>query len=164
MKPAALVKDYISSLDIHPLAIIAGAGGSGALIVRTLPPGLTPFDILWFSRELHADLVMANCPAGPEDRPAALLRDDIVNTAAALGAPFRTTHEIEADAEKAVAGIIGQIETWRQNGGLAKVNRDYKTYRQTQMARGQKAVPYSTHLASFARSLVVLAAQNSAPR
>gem|GEM_PF-5901515 len=73
----------------------------------------------------------------------------------------RRPTEVEAGASTAVAEIIEQVENRRQNGDLAKVNRDYKIYRQAQVARGLKAVPYSTHLATFTRSLVVLAAQNA---
>ena len=156
-----LVKAYIAALDACTLVIMAGPDGMSGVC---LGPASDPFDTLWFAKQQHAELVLAQCSEGWVDLSPAALRDEVINAAAALGAPFRTTAEVEVDASKAVAEIVEQVENRRQAGDLARVNRDYKIYRQAQIARGQKAVSYSTHLATFTRSLVVLAAQNANAR
>jgi hypothetical protein len=160
----ALVKAYIGALDIQGVTILAGPGGLSAKVGMDIAPDLYPFDTLWFAKSQHAELVLAQCPDGWTNIRPEELRDHVVNAAAVLGASFRTATEVEADAADAVAEIIAQVETMRQSGGLTKVNRDYKIYRQTQIARGQRAVSYTEHLDAFTRSLVVLAAQNSAAR
>jgi hypothetical protein len=123
---------------------------------------------------VHAELVLMNVrsdfealgadrPQGWVDMPARAVRDHVVNVAAGLGASWRTATEVRADASHAVAEIIVQVEQQRRAGGLAQVNAQYKIYRQGQVARGEKAAPYSVHLTAFTRSLVVLAAQNARP-
>ena len=104
------------------------------------------------------------CPGGPIARAPAVVRDDVVNAAALLGACWQTTSDIQAQASNAVDEIIARVEGWRQSGGLAKVNAAYKTYRQNQIAKGESAITYTAHVEAFTRSLVVLAAQNSAPQ
>lgn len=162
MNREALVKAYIGALDACTLVILAGPDGLSGVCPG--PATEPPFDTLWFAKQQHAELVLAQCPEGWCSLSPAVLRDEVVNAAASLGASFRTTAEVEVDASNAVEEIIMQVENRRQNGDLAKVNRDYKAYRQAQVARGQKAVSYSTHLATFTRSLVVLAAQNANAR
>lgn len=155
-----LVKVYIDALDACTLLILAGPDGMSGVCIGPAPAE-NPLETLWFSKLQHAEMVLAQCPEGWVAIPPAALRDEVVNAAAVLGAPFRTAAEVEIEASKVVAEIIAQVETRRQNGGLAKVNRDYKIYRQTQIARGLKAISYSEHLAACTRSLVVLAAQNA---
>lgn len=154
-----LLKAYTAALDACTLVILPGPNGMSGVCLGPAADE-TPVETLWFAKQQHAELVLAQCPEGWVDITPAALRDEVVNAAATLGARFRTTMEIHIEASKVVAEIIEQVENRRQNGGLAKVNRDYKIYRQAQIARGQKAITYSDHLAAFTRSLVVLAAQN----
>lgn len=158
MNRKGLVRAYIGALDACTLVILAGPDGMCGICAG---PSDDPLETFWFPKLQHAEMVLAQCPEGWVDIAPAALRDEAVNAAAALGARFRTTAEVEVEAAKVVAEIIEQVETRRQNGGLAKVNRDYKTYRHAQIACGQKAVPYSTFLSNFTRSLVVLAAKNA---
>jgi hypothetical protein len=156
----ALVKAYINALDARALLIYAGAGGGAGTISLSENNNLELFDTLWFAKAAHAELVLMNCPQS-STLPPASLRDEVINIAATLGASWRTTTELEADASNAVAEIIECVEAMRQSGGLAQVNAQYKIYRQAQVAKGQKAIPYSEHLFAFTMSLVILAARNA---
>lgn len=109
---------------------------------------------IWFSKAAHAELVAAQC--GPQ-----ATRDDVVNAAAMLGARWRLMPEIEQAASNAVAEIIASVDHQRRKGGLAQVNAAYKIYRQHQVAKGEKVMPYAAHLATFTRSLVTLAAASA---
>lgn len=163
VKRCDLIQAFVAALPIQAIVVLAGPSGMSGVCLG--PPGDdVPFETFWFAKKQHAELVLAQCPEGWCALMPAALRDEVINAAAALGAAFRTAAEVEADASKAVEEIIMQVENRRQNGDLAKVNRDYKIYRQAQVARGLKAVSYSTHLATFTRSLVVLAAQNAEAR
>lgn len=144
------------------LVILAGPDGMSGICLG--PADGPTLETLWFSKPQHAEIVFAQCPEGWVDCTAAELLDTVVNTAATLGASFRTTAEVEAEAASAVAEITAKVEEMRRSGDLAKVNATYKAYRVSQSAKGEKAIPYSAHLAAFTRSLVVLAAQNPAPR
>jgi hypothetical protein len=155
-----LVKVYVDALDrTCSLAIVAGPDETAGICPG--PAAEAVVETLWFSKPQHAEMVLAQCPEGWAKLSPAALRDEAINAAAALGARFRTAAEILAEASNVVEEIIVQVENRRQNGDLARVNRDYKVYRQTQVARGEKAVSYSAFLASFTRSLVLLAAKNS---
>jgi hypothetical protein len=159
VKHDALVKAYVEALGLCPVMILAGP--DVAKISLAPEAEFEVFDTLWFAKRHHADLVLMQCPDGPICRPASQVRDDVVNIAAMLGARWQTGAEVEALAANAVAEIIAKVEDMRTRGGLAQVNRSYKIYRQRQVAKGEKAVPYSAHLHCFTASLVRLAAQNS---
>jgi hypothetical protein len=161
-KRDALVQAYVEALDLCPIMILAEP--VVAKIALAPESGFGVFDILWFAKRHHAELVLMQCPDGPICRPASQVRDDVVNIAAMLGARWQTGAEVEAIAAAAVAEIIAKVEDMRIRGGLAQVNRSYKIYRQRQVAKGEKAVPYSAHLHCFTASLVRLAAQNSGAR
>lgn len=162
-KRDTLVRAYLDHLPARRVSIFVGADGRS--IATLFPePDATAFEVLWFERDLHADLVLTQCPEGWVDRAPSDLRDAVVNAAAALGAPFKTSAEIEADAIKAVTAIVEEVDIKRQSGGLSQVNRDYKLYRKRQLAKGERAIPYSAHLDAFTWRLVVLAAQSSTPR
>lgn len=172
-KHDALVKAYIGALEIREVTIHAAPDGRPARIGPAPEGNLDLFDMLWFEKPQHIELVLSQCqsdiratgaerPDGWIDLSAQEVRDLVVNAAAMLGATWKTGAEIEADASNAVAEIVEDVEIRRQSGGLSQVNRDYKIYRQRQLASGQKAIPYSAHLDAFTRSLVVLAAKSSA--
>jgi hypothetical protein len=121
------------------------------------------FETFWL-RPSHAQLVHSQCqiPSNHDegaDIEPDIIRDQIVNTAALLGAPFRSTDDLFAIAMSAVDEILAHVETQRLNGGLAQVNAGYKIYRQQQTAKNEKAVPYSAHLHAFTRSIVTEAAK-----
>lgn len=174
-KRDALVKAYLEALGSRAVLIhVIGPHDKPALLGMARDPRLDLFDKLWFAKPAHAELVLMRCrddfrdigaarPEGWIDLSAREVRDHLVNTAAALGASWRTEAEVMLDASYAVAEIITHVEDMRQSGGLAQVNAAYKVYRQAQVAKGEKAKPYSAHLGAFTMSLVTLAAQNATP-
>jgi hypothetical protein len=166
-KRDALVKAYLDALEARALLIHASPDGRSAKLSFNEDSKLNLFDALWFSKPAHAEFVLANCCQGYHegwfDLPAREVRDRVINVAAVIGARWRSSAELQADASNAVAEIIEHVEHQRQIGGLCKVNASYKIYRQQQAAKGEKAMPYAAHLAAFTRSLVTLAAQNARP-
>lgn len=170
-KREALVEAYLGALEAKALLILTIGAGHPAKISFSPDPSFETFDALWFAKPHHAELVLMRCmddlatvgavrPEGWIDMPAREVRDAVVNAAAQLGARWQTTDQIKSSASNEVEKIIAQVDRQRREGGLAQVNAEYKTYRQRQVAAGQKAAPYSAHLMTFTRSLVVLAAAN----
>lgn len=47
-----------------------------------------------------------------------------------------------------------KVEAMRQNGGMKQINRQYKVYRQGQVAKGEKAMPYGKFIERFTAGLV----------
>ncbi|CAN7377719.1 hypothetical protein LJR220_003363 [Bradyrhizobium sp. LjRoot220] len=174
-KRGALVEAYLGALEAKPLLILTGPTAQPAKISFEKSANLDVFAALWFAKPAHAELVLMRCrddltaigaarPQGWFDMSAREILDALVNTAAQLGATWRTADLMKADAERAVDLIVNQVEAQRKSGGLAQVNAEYKVYRQRQVERGQKAIPYSAHLHAFTTSLVVLAAANASAR
>lgn len=172
---SGLIAAYIEALPAKAVLILAGPDDNRARLSFNEDSNLDLFDALWFAKPQHAELVLINCcddfrdlgaggADGWIDLAPRTVRDFVVNIAAGLGAPWRSVAEVEADATIAVEEIIATVDRKRREGGLALVNTAYKIYRQRQVANGEKAVPYSTHLASFTRSLVTLAAKNATLR
>lgn len=170
-----LIAAYLEALPAKAVLIHVGPNGQPAKIGFTHDKKLDLFDALWFAKAAHAELVLMSYrdnfesvgalrPQGWVDLAAREVRDHIVNTAAGLGARWRSGDEMQADAAVAVDEILASVEAQRQSGGLAQVNAAYKIYRQQQIERNEKAAPYSAHLLAFTRSLVVLAAQNANAR
>jgi hypothetical protein len=171
-KIADFVKAYIGAVGARSVVIRAGPTECCATFSLSDDSNLDILDALWFSKAAHAELVVMNChddflalgaerPDGVIGLSARAVRDHVINVAAGLGASWRTIAEMKADALIAVEEIIEHVEHQRRIGGLAKVNASYKIYRQAQTAKGEKAVPYASHLGAFTMSLVVLAAQNA---
>ena len=67
-------------------------------------------------------------------------------TARSMGAPFQTAAALRADAEKEVDKIVARVEATSQAGGLRQLNRSYKAYRAQQIAKAERAQPYSKFL------------------
>jgi hypothetical protein len=166
---ASLEKAYLEALDARPV------------VVRALQDGLTDLshcpdrfavDAIWFRKPHHAELVLMQClgdlqiigavkPCGGIELSTITVRDYVIDTAALLGANWLTTDEMGQAVKAAVATIVDEVELARQTGGLAQVNAAYKVYRSSQLAKGEKASPYSVYLTEFTRSLVTLAARNA---
>jgi len=106
---------------------------------------------IWFTRPIHAELVREHC-AGAIDHGS------VVAAAAKIGAPWQTTDQVRAVAETEARKLLADIEAKRQAGALKKLNADYKSYRLQQIAKTEKAVPYSKFFASFACNMARLAA------
>jgi hypothetical protein len=84
-------------------------------------------------------------------------------TTGAMGAPYETAAEIRAAAEIQVAEITARIKDSNQAGGLKQVNAQYKRYRQGQIAKAEKAVPYAKFLERFTASIVRQVAATGRP-
>jgi hypothetical protein len=152
----ALVETYISGLALAEVAIV-GAGrrcrihtdGDG-----DLAPG-EPVAHRYFFKPSHVDLLLSTIgPEGMSGRPAAALAELVVQAAASIGASFRTPGELQAEAERQVAEITARIRMANQQGGLKQINAQYKRYRQAQIARAEKALPYSAFIEPFIMTMV----------
>jgi hypothetical protein len=51
-------------------------------------------------------------------------------------------------------GIVAHVKATNQSGGLKQVNAQYKRYRQAQVAKAEKAVPYAKFLERFTATIV----------
>ncbi len=97
-KREALVKAYMGALQARAVLVLAAPGGLSAKVSPDPDPQLELFDALWFAKPQHAELVLSQCPEGVVECSAARLRDEVINIAAALGASWLTTAELEASA------------------------------------------------------------------
>jgi hypothetical protein len=61
---------------------------------------------------------------------------------------------VAAAAKIQVAEIVAKVEAARQNGGMKQTNRQYKAYRQAQMAKAEKALPYAKFIEPFIATIV----------
>jgi hypothetical protein len=57
-----------------------------------------------------------------------------------------TARSLRAAAEKQVAEITERVKAANQSGGLKQWNAAYRQYRLAQVAKAQKAMPYSAYL------------------
>jgi hypothetical protein len=159
----ALVEAYIAALPLSVVAIVCSADGRRCRIhtEREPGPGETIEDSLYF-KPSHAELVLGTIDLdGWTDQAPAAVVALIERAACSLGAPHHTLAELRKAAEAAVAEITARVDAGRQNGDLKQVNRQYKIYRQQQIAKAEKAMPYAAHLAAFTRSLVEKVARQS---
>jgi hypothetical protein len=170
----SLVQAYLAALEIRALMVFAVDGKQPSKISTDQEKNVVLVDALWFAKPQHAELVLSHTltdleaigatrPEGWIDMPGREVRDTLANVAGYLGASFRSANEVSRDAQNAVARITRDVEEARRKGELKQVNAEYKLYRQRQAQRGEKAIPYSAHLANFTRGLVILAAQNVRP-
>ncbi len=155
-----MVLAYIEARESVPIHVLRTPAGI-AVLEGGLQEGAQVVASFWFAKSHHAEMVLADIGRTDPTITADDLRDTIVNAAANLGAPWQTSEEITAGAEAAVDEIMAKVEASRVNGELRQVNAAYKIYRQRQSAKGEKAMPYAAHLATFTRSLVTLAAKNA---
>lgn len=165
------IQAYLEAKQPQGIAVIAGPASETARLVRITSlqeqPDGTVFDMIWFERSMHADAVMEHCECADTAAPRWLsmtplqLRDRIIDAAASLGADWSTTEELTEHAAAVVAEITQKVDTMRQSGALADLNSNYKNYRQQQIAKGEKAKPYSAFLADFTMNMITLTAQHA---
>jgi hypothetical protein len=154
MSRDSLVEAYIEALPLTAVAVVSVAGG-GCRIERAAQ--CAPGEIArYFFKPSHVDLVLSAAGLGgdPIDDPPAAVAALIERTAASMGAPFQSAAELQADAEQEVDKIVAKVEAMRQNGALAKVNAQYKAYRQAQIAKAEKATSYGVFFERFVMSIV----------
>lgn len=126
-------------------------------------------EVLWFGRRDHAEMVLSEAleaigaPAvGQTELPAEVVRDHLVNAAASLGAPWHTTAEIMAAAERAVDEVERYVVALNASGGLKQINAAYKKYRASMQATKEPAISYSAYLQSYKVRIIRIVAQNAA--
>lgn len=108
----------------------------------------------YFFKPNHIELVLgaAGLGCGVEiSTPAGIASPTAVaalleRTARSMGAPLETEAEIRAEAEQEVAKIVAKVAASNQSGGLKQWNTAYKQYRRAQIAKAEKAIPYSAYL------------------
>jgi hypothetical protein len=152
----SLVQAYIAALPFAAVAIVAVPGGGCRVAVGGEPaPGETTI-ARYFFKPLHIELVLgaAGLADSPIDDAPAAVAALIERTARRMGAPYETESEIRAAAKIQVAEIVARVEASNQAGGLKQVNAQYKRYRQAQIARAEKALPYSKFIEPFIATIV----------
>jgi hypothetical protein len=150
----ALVEAYISGLALTEVAIVGAGKRCRIETGGELAPGET-IAHRYFFKPSHAELVLATIGQdGLSGKTAAALVDAIVRTAATLGASYVTLGELRKAAEVQVDEITARLRCANQAGGLKQVNAQYKAYRQAQIAKAEKAVPYSKFIEPFIMSTV----------
>jgi hypothetical protein len=172
-----LVLAYVSGLGLSAVRVMVEKTGETPcwLTCETEPdlveadgPRVT-FDMLWFSKASHADLVyqqsLTTLDVEPDIQialPAAEVRDTVVSLAAGLGAEWQTTAQTIESAEKAVEEIERHVAALNASGGLSTLNSGYKKYRMAMQATGVAATNYSTYLLSFKLKMAKRIAENVA--
>jgi hypothetical protein len=145
---ASLVEAYIAALPFAPAAVVAIPGdGCRIAVGGEIAPGETIAQQYYFKAS-HIELVLS--AAGLTDSPVPQSPDAVValleKAARAMRAPYETAAEIRAAAELEVDKIVAKVEATNASGGLRELNRSYKAYRQQQIAKAERAVPYSKFL------------------
>jgi hypothetical protein len=153
---ASLVEAYIAALPLAAVAIVSSADGRRCRIHTDGEPA--PGDTIerrFYFKPSHAELVLSTIDLeGWTDHQPAAVAAQIERAATTLGASFHTLAELREAAEEAVVEIQARVDAGRQNGDLKQVNRQYKHYRQQQIARAEKAMPYAKFLEQFTASIV----------
>ncbi len=85
-------------------------------------------------------------PEGLSGKPAAALADAIVQAAARLGARWQTPDTLRKLAGQQVDEIVERVKSSGQRGKLKHWNTRYRQYRLAQVAKAEKAIPYSSFL------------------
>lgn len=153
MSRASLVETYIAALNLTAVAIVSD-GWRCRIHTGELAPSETIKHRFYF-KPSHAELVLATIDLdGLSGKPPAALATLIERAAANLGAPFQTADELQAEAEQQVAEITARVKGMNQSGGLKQVNAQYKRYRQAQIAKAEKAVPYAKFIERFTATIV----------
>jgi hypothetical protein len=159
----SLIDAYIAALPLAAVAIVLSADGRRCRIhTEGEPgPGETIERRLYF-KPSHAELVISTIDLleGWTDQAPAAVAASIEQAAATLGAPVHALGELRQAAEEAVAEVTARVDAGRQNGDLKQVNRQYKLYRQQQIAKAEKAMPYAKFLERFTASIVRDVAMN----
>jgi hypothetical protein len=138
---ADLIATYISALNLTAVAVVAD-GRRCRIITGEPAPGETIAARFYFKAS-HAELVLAEIDKdGLSGKPAAVAAL-IEGTARRIGAPFQTPDELHRAAEVQVAAVQARVASMNQSGGLSALNKAYRQYRLGQVARAERAIPYS---------------------
>jgi hypothetical protein len=153
---ASLIEAYITALPFTAVAVVQTAGGGCRVAVGGEPAPGEKIKHQFFFKPLHIELLLS--AAGLDDAPINQAPDAIAalleKAARRMGAPYETESEIRAAAERQVDAIVERVRASNQSGGLKDINRRYKAYRQAQIARAEKALPYSKFIEPFVITMV----------
>jgi hypothetical protein len=152
---AKLIEIYLAALPRTVVSIVTVADGNGARIeTGDVPAGAIVHARLHFNKS-HADLVLSACGLdGRAEMSPSELIEAIPSAATRLGATWQTDEEARAAAAKAVQAIVDKVEAARQAGGMKEINASYKRYRQQQVAKAERAIPYSAYLRRYTELMV----------
>ena len=151
-----LIEAYIAALPLAAVAIVSNADGKRCRIEMggDLAPGETIQSRLYL-KPSHAELVLSAIDQeGWTDQAPGTVAALIEQTATNLGARFQSPDDLRRAAESAVADIVAKVEGMNQAGGLKEINTKYKLYRQRQVAKAEKAMPYSAFIHRFTLKMV----------
>lgn len=155
MSHAKLIDVYLAALSRTVVSVVTDAGVNHARIeTGDVPAGAAVHARLHFNAS-HADLVLSAYGLdGRADMSPSELLEAITSTAARLGAEWQTDEEARAAAADTVQAVVDKVEAARQAGGMKEINASYKRYRQEQVAKAERAVPYSTYLRHYTARMV----------
>ena len=106
-----------------------------------LPAGRAlPGDLL-ANEGISGHALLKRGPAGPAMPSPSPLKSTLPdrNSSRRRRSPADAKHEVDLAKSRAM----------RQNGGMKQINRQYKVYRQGQVAKGEKAMPYGKFIERF---------------
>jgi hypothetical protein len=155
MSRASLIDAYVSALPFAPVAIVQTAGGCRVAVGGEIAPGETTIAKYYF-KPIHIELLLgaAGLTDGAINKPPKVVAVLLEKTARRMHAPYETETEIRAAAKLQVAEITARVKASNQSGGLKQINRQYKLYRQQQIAKAEKALPYSKFLERYTATIV----------
>jgi hypothetical protein len=177
---AIFLTDYIEASGLTAITILTFRGRAKLGFTKDLEERekaiekehLGLFGEIWCRKRHHAELVIDCCRAdldakgitsvhGWRDIEPQQLLDLVITAAATMGSKWMTTKEVNEASTSAVTKIVSTIEVMNASGGLKEINRTYKAYRQTMLATGGSAMPYSGYLNNFVRTIIRLTAASS---
>jgi hypothetical protein len=153
---ASLIEAYIAALPLTAVAIVCSSDGRRCRIHTDgePAPGET-IERRFYFKPSHAELMLSTIDLeGWTDQQPAAVTAQIERAAAMLGAPHYALAELRKSAEEVVDEVQTRVDVGRQNGDLKQVNKQYKMYRQKQIAKAEKAMPYAKFLERFTASIV----------
>jgi hypothetical protein len=153
---ASMIEAYIAALPLTAVAIVCSSDGRRCRIHTDgeHAPGET-IERRFYFKPSHAELMLSTIDLeGWTDQQPAAVTAQIERAAAMLGAPHYALAELRKSAEEVVDEVQGRVDVGRQNGDLKQVNKQYKMYRQQQIAKAEKAMPYAKFLERFTASIV----------
>src|SRR5258706_6934848 len=121
----------------------AGGAGSSRASRRRARRSRTS---IFSNRRMLICLLSTIGPEGLSGKPAAALADAIVQAAARLGARWQTPDTLRKLAGQQVDEIVERVKSSGQRGKLKHWNTRYRHYRHAQVAKAEKAIPYSSFL------------------
>lgn len=155
MSHAKLIEAYLAASPRTVVSVVTDAEGNGARIETGDIPASAAIHARLHFNTSHVDLVLSACGLdGRTDMSPPELFEAITSTAERLGAPWQTDKEAKAAAAEAVQAVVDKVEAARQAGGLKEINASYKRYRQQQVTKAERAVPYSAYLRRYTTLMI----------